>query len=47
MLDRSTLLRDLAAAEKVWIVPAVYHLASGKVQFFKPVGAAAPVATRH
>jgi carbonic anhydrase len=37
MLDRSTLLRDLAAAEKIWIVPALYNLASGKVQFFKPI----------
>ena len=37
MLDRSASLRDLAAAEKLWIVPALYHLASGKVQFFKPV----------
>ena len=37
MLDRSALLRDLAAAEKIWIVPALYNLASGKVQFFKPV----------
>jgi len=37
LLDRSPLLRDLAAAEKLWIVPALYHLASGKVQFFKPV----------
>lgn len=37
MLDRSALLRDLAAGEKIWIVPALYHLASGKVQFFKPL----------
>ena len=37
MLDRSALLRDLAAAEKLWVVPALYHLASGKVQFFKPL----------
>jgi len=37
MLDRSTLLRDLATAEKLWVVPALYNLASGKVQFFKPV----------
>ena len=37
MLDRSALLRDLAAAEKLWVVPALYHLASAKVQFFKPL----------
>ncbi|MCE1203077.1 MAG: hypothetical protein LWW79_00485 [Holophagaceae bacterium] len=39
MLDRSALLRDLAAGEKLWIVPALYNLASGKVQFFKPLAA--------
>ena len=37
LLDRSALLRERAAAEKIWIVPALYNLASGKVQFFKPV----------
>jgi carbonic anhydrase len=37
LLDRSALLRDMAATEKIWIVPALYNLASGKVQFFKPV----------
>ncbi|MDP1831745.1 MAG: carbonic anhydrase [Geothrix sp.] len=37
MLDRSTLLRDLTVAGKLWVVPAVYNLASGKVQFFKPI----------
>jgi len=47
LLDRSTLLRDLAIAEKLWIVPAVYNLASGKVTFFKPVSAAAPAPTHH
>jgi len=47
MLDRSALLRDLAAAEKLWIVPALYNLASGKVQFFKPVGVAAPAPAHH
>jgi len=46
MLDRSALLRDLATAEKVWIVPALYHLASGKVQFFKPL-AVVPGAMAH
>ncbi len=47
MLDRSSLLRDLAAAEKVWIVPALYNLASGKVKFFKPVSLAATAPTHH
>ncbi|MFN7958542.1 MAG: carbonic anhydrase [Holophagaceae bacterium] len=47
LLDRSALLRDLAAAEKLWVVPALYHLASGKVQFFKPVGVAAPAPAHH
>jgi len=47
MLDRSALLRDLAAAEKLWIVPALYNLASGKVTFFKPVGVAAPAPAHH
>lgn len=47
MLDRSALLRGLAAAEKVWVVPAVYSLASGKVQFFKPVSVAAPAPAAH
>ncbi len=47
LLDRSALLRDLAAAEKVWIVPALYHLASGKVTFYKPVGAAAAAPAHH
>ncbi len=46
MLDRSSLLRDLATAEKIWVVPAVYHLASGKVQFFKPI-AAVPAPQAH
>ena len=46
MVDRSALLKDLAAAEKLWIVPALYNLTSGKVQFFKPISvvAAAPKA---
>ena len=47
MLDRSALLRGLAATEKLWVVPAVYHLASGKVQFFKPVSMAAPAQAHH
>jgi len=37
LLDRSALLQGLAASEKLWIVPAVYNLASGKVQVFKPI----------
>jgi len=47
MLDRSALLRDLAAAEKIWVVPALYNLASGKVQFFKPVSVVAAAASHH
>ena len=47
MLDRSASLRDLAAAEKLWIVPALYNLASGKVQFFKPVSAVAVAPAHH
>lgn len=39
MLDRSALLRNLVADEKLWIVPALYNLTTGKVQFFKPVSA--------
>lgn len=41
LLDRSSLLSDLAAKEQIWIVPALYSLATGKVQFFKPVSVAA------
>lgn len=47
MLDRSALLRDLAAAGKIRIVPALYHLASGKVQFFKPISAVAAPQAHH
>lgn len=46
ILDRSLLLRDLAAAGKLWVVPALYNLASGRVQFFKPI-AVAPVPAVH
>lgn len=46
LLDRSTLLRDLTVAGKLWVVPAVYNLASGKVQFFKPL-AAVPAPQAH
>jgi carbonic anhydrase len=44
MLDRSALLRDLAAAEKIWVVPALYSLPTGKVQFFKPLSVQAATA---
>ena len=37
ILDRSDLVRGLAAAGKVWVVPALYHLDSGRVQFFTPL----------
>jgi len=37
LLARPVPLPHLAAAEKLWIVPALYNLASGKVQFFKPL----------
>ncbi len=47
LLDRSSLLHDLAATEKVWIVPALYNLASGKVQFFKPVSAVPTPKSHH
>jgi carbonic anhydrase len=47
LLDRSTLLSEQAAAEKIWIVPALYNLASGKVQFFKPVSAVAAATAGH
>ncbi len=47
LLDRSALLREGAAAEKIWIVPAIYNLASGKVQFFKPVSVAASSQAQH
>jgi carbonic anhydrase len=47
MLDRSALLRSLASAEKIWVVPALYNLTNGKVQFFKPVSAAAAPAGQH
>ncbi|GLH71605.1 hypothetical protein GETHLI_01070 [Geothrix limicola] len=41
ILDRSALLRERVGSEKLWIVPALYNLASGKVQFFKPISPAA------
>ena len=47
LLDRSVLLRDLAAADKLTIVPALYNLASGKVQFFKAVAVTAAPEAHH
>ncbi len=47
LLDRSALLRDAATADKLAIVPALYNLTSGKVQFFKAVAAAAPPQAHH
>jgi len=46
ILDRSALLHDKVASEKLWVVPALYHLATGKVQFFKPLSLA-PAAPAH
>ena len=45
ILDRSDLVRGRSADGKVWVVPALYHLDTGRVQFLKPapvVGAAPP-----
>ena len=47
MLDRSALLRELANNEKLWVVPALYHLASGKVKFFKPISVVATPQAHH
>lgn len=41
LVDRSVAITKLVAEDKIWVVPAVYDLASGKVQFFKPVSASA------
>jgi hypothetical protein len=38
-MDRSEEVRHLVGEDKVWVVPAVYDLASGKVSFFKPLSA--------
>lgn len=40
LVDRSEAVKNLVASEQIWVVPAVYDLASGKVQFFKAVSAA-------
>ncbi len=42
LIDRSEEVRHLMAADKIWVVPAVYDLASGKVSFFKPASGPAP-----
>lgn len=47
LMDRSALLRELASTGKLWIVPALYNLASGKVQFFKPISAVASPQAHH
>ncbi len=47
MLARSTMLKEAAASEKLWIVPALYNLASGKVQFFKPLSVASAPEAHH
>jgi hypothetical protein len=39
-VDRSQEVRHLVSGDKVWVVPAVYDLASGKVNFFKPLSVA-------
>lgn len=41
LLDRSEEVRHLVSTDKVWVVPAVYDLASGKVSFFKPLSVVA------
>ncbi|WLT30536.1 carbonic anhydrase [Geothrix sp. PMB-07] len=46
ILDRSSLLHEKVAAEQLWVVPALYHLDTGKVQFFKPLSLA-PAASAH
>lgn len=40
LVDRSAEVRHLVSSDKVWVVPAVYDLASGKVNFFKPLSVA-------
>ncbi|MBI3131347.1 MAG: carbonic anhydrase [Acidobacteria bacterium] len=40
LVDRSAEVRHLVGSDKVWVVPAVYDLASGKVSFFKPLSVA-------
>ena len=47
IVDRSVLLHDLAAAGKIRIVPAVYNLATGKVQFFQEIEVKATAVAQH
>lgn len=47
LLDRSVLLRDLATAGKLSVVPAIYDLGTGAVRFLKPVPAVPPVEPHH
>lgn len=47
LLDRSTLLGELVASEKLWVVPALYHLDTGRVQFFKPLSVEAHTKAAH
>ena len=41
LVDRSEEVRHHLAGDRLWVVPAVYDLASGKVSFFKPLSAPA------
>lgn len=45
LVDRSAEVSHLVGEDKIWVVPAVYDLASGKVSFFKPLSA--PAAEHH
>jgi carbonic anhydrase len=36
--ERSPVLRELIEHKKIWLVPAIHDLHSGKVTFFEPVG---------
>ncbi len=47
LLDRSSLLRGFATAGKLSIVPALYNLTSGKVQFLKAVAVVATATPAH
>ncbi len=45
LVDRSEEIRRLVSEEKIWVVPAVYDMGTGKVNFFKPLSA--PIAEHH
>jgi carbonic anhydrase len=47
VLDRSDILRHLAQAHKLVVVPAIYSLATGQVEFFAPVAVAAAAPAHH